>query len=85
MTFSDFSSWPRDQEQSFVPFEQHVFETQKKAWTIGGTVSIVFLVLALAIYFGVTPTHSGVGKDTEQSNLTTKSSTSNAEPAAEKK
>jgi hypothetical protein len=87
MSFSDFSSWPRDQEQSLVPFEQHVTESQSKAWTISGIVAGVFLVFALGVYFGVAPKHNNPMKDTDMSNLTKKKSDAPAAeaPAAEKK
>ena len=74
MSFADFSSWPRDQEQTFVVFEQRAAESQKKAWTIGVIVSAVFFVFAIGIYAGVEPDRRDLGKDMNMSNLTKKDS-----------
>jgi hypothetical protein len=35
MSYADFSSWPREQEQSFVVYEQHATESSKKAMVVG--------------------------------------------------
>lgn len=74
MSFSDFSSWPRDQEQSFVVYEQRAAESQNKAWTIGGICGAVALVFMVGVYFGVEPEHKDLGKDMNMSNLTKKDS-----------
>ena len=79
MSFMDFSSWPREQEQSFVVFEQHAQESQKKAYTIGGICAAVFLVLSIGIYAGVKPEHKDMTKGMNMENLTKKSK--KAEPA----
>ncbi|MDX2087332.1 MAG: hypothetical protein SFX73_05760 [Kofleriaceae bacterium] len=83
MSFSDFSSWPREQEASFVVFEQRVTESQKKAWTIGGAVAGVILVFAIGVAFGVSPEKKDLGKDMNMSNLTKKSGEKEAAPAPE--
>ena len=74
MSYSDFSSWPREQEQSFVVYEQRANESQKKAWTFGGIAGAVVLVLIVGIYAGVEPDHKDVSKDMNMSNLTKKDS-----------
>jgi hypothetical protein len=80
MSFMDFSSWPREQEQSFVVFEQRQSESQKKAFTIAGVVAAAVLFLALGVYAGVEPEHKDVTKGMNMSNITKKSK---QEPKAE--
>ena len=75
----DFSSWPRDQEQQFVVFEQRQQESHKKAFTAAIVASVAFLVLALFVYAGVEPEHKDMTKGMNMDNLTKKSK--KAEPA----
>jgi hypothetical protein len=79
---SDFSSWPREQEQSFVVYEQRAKESQSKAFTIGIISGVVVFVLALGIYAGVEPDQKDLSKDMNMSNLTKKTK---VVPAAEPK
>ena len=72
MSHMDFSSWPREQEASFVVYEQRNSESQKKAWTLGGAIAGILLVAAIGIYAGVEPDHTDVSKDMNMSNLTKK-------------
>jgi hypothetical protein len=72
MSYMDFSSWPREQEQTFVVYEQHASESQKTAITAGIIVALGVLVLMLGIYAGVEPDHRDVTKDMNMSNLTKK-------------
>lgn len=72
MSFVDFSSWPREQEQSFVVYEQQQAESQKKAFMLGGIIGAVFLVFAVGIYAGVTPEKKDLTKDMNMSNLSKK-------------
>jgi hypothetical protein len=81
MSFSDFSSWPRDQEQSFVVFEQRAAESQRKAWTFGGIAGAVLLVFMVGVYAGVEPEHKDLGKDMNMSNLTKKETDTKDAPA----
>jgi hypothetical protein len=73
MSFSDFSSWPRDQEQSFVVYEQRNTESSKKAFTLGTIAGVIFLVLMVGIYAGVEPDRRDLSKDMNMSNLSKKS------------
>lgn len=68
----DFSSWPRDQEQSFVVYENYSQESSKKAFTIAAIAAIGFLVVAVGIFAGVTPEEKNYSKDMNMSNLTKK-------------
>jgi hypothetical protein len=70
MSFVDFSSWPREQEQSFVVYEQRSSESQKKAFTIGGICGAVFLVFMVGVYAGVSPEHKDMTKGMNMDNLT---------------
>ena len=72
MSFVDFSSWPREQEQSFVVYEQQQAESQKKAYMFGGIIAAVFLVFAVGIYAGVTPEKKDLTKDMNMSTLSKK-------------
>lgn len=73
MSFSDFSSWPRDQEQSFVVYEQRASESSKKALTFGAIAGVLFFFLMVGIYAGVEPDRRDITKDMNMSNLTKKS------------
>jgi hypothetical protein len=74
----DFSSWPRDQEQTFVVYEQHQAESQRKA-TMGALIAgIAFLVLALGVYAGVEPEHKDMTKGMNMENLSNKRSKTTA-------
>jgi hypothetical protein len=80
MSFMDFSSWPRDQEQTFVVYEQRAAESQKKAFMFGAITAAAVFVIALGIYAGVEPDHKDLSKDMNMSNLT-KKDTKKAAPA----
>jgi len=80
MSFMDFSSWPRDQEQQFVVFEQRTSESSKKAMTIGIIVSAIVFVVAIGIYAGVPTDYKDPGASMNMSNLTKKGK---AAPSAE--
>jgi flagellar biosynthesis/type III secretory pathway M-ring protein FliF/YscJ len=69
----DFSSWPRDQEQQFVVFEQRQQESHRKAFMAAIIASVAFLVLALGVYAGVEPEHKDMTKGMNMENLTKKS------------
>jgi hypothetical protein len=81
MSFMDFSSWPRDQEQTFVVYEQHASDSQKKATAAGVIAAIGLLVLMLGIYAGVEPDRRDVTKDMNMSNLTKKTKPDSPAPA----
>jgi hypothetical protein len=73
MSYSDFSSWPRDQEQSFVVFEERASESSKKAYALGAIAGALFFVFMVGIYAGVAPDKRDISKDMNMSNLTKKS------------
>jgi hypothetical protein len=77
---SDFSSWPREQEQTFVVYEQRANESAKKAFSIGGAVAGVWLVIMIGIYAGVPPEHKDYSKNMNMDNLTKKSKKAEAAP-----
>lgn len=81
MSFMDFSSWPRDQEQSFVVYEQRSAESSKKALTGGIIAGVAFFVLALGVYAGVEPDKRDMTKGMNMDNLTKKQKKASAEPA----
>ena len=70
MSYQDFSSWPRDQEQTFVVYEQRTKESSTKALTIGSIVGAIVFLIAIGIYAGVTPEEKDVTKDMNMDNLT---------------
>jgi hypothetical protein len=83
MSYSDFSSWPRDQEQSFVVYEQRASESSKKAFTFGAIAGVIFLIFMVGIYAGVEPDRRDVTKGMNMSNLSKKSQKTVApDPAA---
>lgn len=66
----DFSSWPREQEASFVVYERKTSDSAKQALTIGGIVGGLFFIIAIGIYLGVEPKKDNLAKDMDMSNLT---------------
>ena len=81
MSYMDFSSWPRDQEQSFVVYEQRANESQKKAVVVGVITAVAFLFVALGIYAGVEPEKRDYTKGMNMSNLTKKTAAKSEAPA----
>ena len=77
----DFSSWPREQEQTFVVYEQYGQETQRKAYMGGLIAGIAFLVLALGVYAGVEPEHKDMTKGMNMENLSNKRKSASSAPA----
>jgi hypothetical protein len=77
----DFSSWPRDQEQQFVVFEQRQQESARKGLVAAVIASVAFLVLALGVYAGVEPEHKDMTKGMNMENLTKKSKKADPAPA----
>jgi hypothetical protein len=69
----DFSSWPRDQEQTFVVYEQRGSESSKKAMTIGSIAGVIFLFVMVGIYMGVEPDKKDLSQGMNMNNLTKKS------------
>ena len=82
MSYMDFSSWPREQEQSFVVYEQHAKESQSKAAMMAAIAGIGVFILLVGIYAGVEPERKDYTKDMNMSNLTKKHKTA-AAPAEE--
>lgn len=81
MSYMDFSSWPRDQEQTFVVYEQRSKESQTKAFTAAAIAAIGVFVLLVGIYAGVEPEKKDYTKDMNMSNLTKKHKAAAAEEA----
>src|SRR5690349_9479908 len=80
MSFMDFSSWPRDQEQSFVVYEQRSAESSKKALMGGIIAGVAFFVLALGVYAGVAPDKRDMTKGMNMDNLTKKAKKADSAP-----
>lgn len=72
MSHMDFSSWSREQEASFVVYEQHRAESQSKALVAAVISGAIFFVATVGIYLGVEPDHRDISKDMDMSNLTKK-------------
>lgn len=72
MSLMDFSSWPREQEQSFVVYEQRTQEASSKALISGVIAGAIVFVLAIGIYAGVEPDRTNYGKDMNMQNLNKK-------------
>ncbi|HEU4728073.1 MAG TPA: hypothetical protein VFT22_09300 [Kofleriaceae bacterium] len=64
------TSWPSDQEHSFAPFERRGSSSNSLAWVVSLLGAALVLVLAVGIYFGVTPDKTNIAKDMNMSNLT---------------
>jgi hypothetical protein len=81
--FTNFTSLPPEQEASFVVFERHQKENLDKGFKIGAIVAGIFAVLALGIYFGVTPEEDKTAKDMDLNQLKKKSKTDSPAPTPE--
>jgi hypothetical protein len=79
----DFSSWPRDQEQTFVVYEQQQASSSRSALVAGCIVGAIALVFGLGVYAGVDPKSSEV-KGMNMSNLTKQSAQAPAPAPAPK-
>jgi hypothetical protein len=73
--FVNFTSLPPDQEATFVVFERHQKENLDKGFKIGVIAAAIFGVLALGVYFGVTPEKDKLGDDMDLNQLKKKSKT----------
>jgi hypothetical protein len=80
MSFMDFSSWGREQEQTFVVYEQRQSESRKKALTFGAIAAIGWFLLLVGVFLGVEPEHKDITKGMNMDNLTKKSKKA-ADPA----
>jgi hypothetical protein len=79
--FSNFSSFPADQEMGFVVYEQRMAEAQSKSWTLAIIAGIAFFIIAVGVYLGVAPDETDISKDMNMSNLTRAPSTTSAPSA----
>jgi hypothetical protein len=68
----DFSSWSREQEATFVVYEQRISDSQKTAWTMAIVSAAIVFVAAIGIYAGVAPDDKDLSKGMNMSNLTKK-------------
>jgi hypothetical protein len=71
----DFSSWSREQEATFVVYEQRRSENQSKALIAAVISGALFFVVAVGIFLGVEPDRRDISKDMNMSNLTKKKDT----------
>jgi hypothetical protein len=85
MSQSDFSSWSREQEATFVVYEEHREASQKKAWIAGIAAAAVIFVAMVGVYASVEPDRRDVTKGMNMSNLTKKKTEAAPPPAAEQK
>jgi len=78
---SEITSWPANQEASFMPFNQRTSASQGQAWLVSIIGGAVVFFIAVGIFFGVTPEMRDVGKTMNMSNLTKKARTEAPPPA----
>lgn len=69
MSHVDFSSWPREQEASFVVYEQHNSDSNRRALTLGGIAGALVLVFLLVIYAVIPPDSRDMTKGMNMDNL----------------
>ncbi|MBP6628006.1 MAG: hypothetical protein KA297_01170 [Kofleriaceae bacterium] len=72
MSYQNFTSLPPELEQTFVVYEQHTAESQKKAWTVGWIAAAAVFLVIVAIKFGIEPDKKDLSKGMNMSNLSTK-------------
>jgi hypothetical protein len=68
----NFSSWPAQQEQTFVVFETYRSQSQSKALVGGLIAGGILLFLAVIVFFGFEPQSKDMTKDMNMSNISTK-------------
>jgi uncharacterized protein HemX len=73
--YSNFTSLPPEQEAQFVVFERHQKENLDKGFKLGAIAAVVVAVLALGLYFGVTPKEDHKAKEMDLNQLKKKSKT----------
>lgn len=73
----DFSSFPPEQEQSFVVYEQHMVDGLAKAKTAAIVTAVALVVMIAGIFFAVPPK-----RVTEATAPTPAEATKTAAPAA---
>jgi len=73
--YHNFTSLPPEQEASFVVFERHQQENLNAGFRMGAIAAAIFAVLALGVYFGVTPEEDTTAKDMDLNQLKKKSKT----------
>jgi hypothetical protein len=78
--YHNFTSLPPDQEATFVVYERYQRESLDKGFKFGIIAAAIFGVLAVALYFGVTPEEHSAAKDMDLNQLKKKSKTDS--PAA---
>ena len=61
--YSNFTSFPPEQEAQFVVFERYQKEALDKGFKLAAIAGAVVAVLALGLYFGVTPKEDNKAKD----------------------
>ena len=64
------TSWPSEQEHSFTSFERRGASAGSLAWVVSILSAVVVTIVAVGLYFGVTPEKHDVTKDMNMSNLT---------------
>jgi hypothetical protein len=69
--YSQFTSLPPHEEAAFVVFERNTQESLQKAFMIGMISAVSFGLLALGIYFGVSPKKDDTAKDMDMQQLKT--------------
>lgn len=70
--YNNFTSLAPHEEQQFVVFERHTQENLQKAFLIGLISSLAFGLIAVGIYFGVTPKKDDMAKDMDMQQLKSK-------------
>ncbi|MCA9678660.1 MAG: hypothetical protein H6709_03180 [Kofleriaceae bacterium] len=68
--FQNFSSFPPEQEATFVVYEQRVADASKKGLTMGAIAAGIIFLLALVIKFGITPNEYDPMKDPSKTEQT---------------
>lgn len=80
--YSNFTSFPPEQEAQFVVFERYQKEALDKGFKLAAIAGAVVAVLALALYFGVAPKEDNKAKDMDLNQLKKKSKTDAPTPEA---
>jgi hypothetical protein len=64
------TSWPNEQEHAFTSFERRSASASSLAWVFSLLGGVVITLIAMVVYFGITPEKKDVTRDMNMSNLT---------------
>jgi hypothetical protein len=75
------TSWPHEQEHTFAPFERRSTSANALAWGVSLAGGVLITLVAMVIYFGISPEKKDMTRDMNMSNLTKRHTAQPSPPA----